>query len=44
MGELLSALAEGRPPQTSGEDNLDTIRIAYAAVESARTGRAVELA
>jgi predicted dehydrogenase len=44
MGELLSALAERRPPQTSGEDNLDTIRIAYAAVESARTGRAVELA
>src|SRR5262249_3908030 len=43
MGELLRALADGRAPQTSGEDNLDTIRIAYAAVESSRTGRAVEL-
>jgi predicted dehydrogenase len=43
MGELLTALAEGREPATSGRDNLDTIRIALAAVESSQTGRAVEL-
>jgi len=43
MGEMLSALAEGREPATSGRDNLDSIRIAYAAVESSTTGRAVEL-
>jgi predicted dehydrogenase len=43
MGELLRARRR-RPPQTSGDDNLDTIRIAYATVESSRTGRAVELA
>ena len=44
MGEFLQALATGRAPATSGQDNLRSIRIAYAAVESAGTGRAVELA
>jgi predicted dehydrogenase len=43
MGEMITALAEGRTPQTSGRDNLNTLRIAYAAVESAATGRAVEV-
>jgi len=42
MGELMRALAEGREPQTSGRDNLNSIRIAYAAVESSESGRAVE--
>lgn len=44
MGKMMTALTEGREPQTSGRDNLNSIRIAYAAVESAATGRAVELA
>jgi predicted dehydrogenase len=43
MGELMRALAEGRQPETSGRDNLNSIRMAYAAVESSTTGRAVEL-
>ncbi len=43
MGELMRALAEGREPQTSGRDNLNSIQIAYAAVESATTGKTVEL-
>lgn len=43
MAELLCALAEGRAPQTSGEDNLHSVRIAYAAVESSQTGRTVDL-
>ena len=43
MGELMRALTEGREPQTSGRDNLNSIRIAYAAVESAGTGKPVEL-
>jgi predicted dehydrogenase len=43
MAEFLSALAEGREPATSGRDNLDTIRIAYAAVASSQTGRTAEL-
>jgi predicted dehydrogenase len=43
MGEMMAALAEGREPETSGRDNLKTLAIALAAVESAATGRAVEL-
>jgi predicted dehydrogenase len=43
MGEMLRSLAEGREPQTSGHDNLNSLRIAYAAIESARSGRTVEL-
>ena len=43
MGELLQALAEGRQPATSGRDNLDTVRIAGAAVRSSTTGEAVGL-
>ena len=43
MGEMLSALAEGREPATSGRDNLRSVRIAYAAVESSESGRAVAL-
>jgi len=31
MGELLQAIAEGRQPMTSGDDNLATIRMASAA-------------
>lgn len=43
MGELLTALAAGRPPQTNGRDNLNSVKIAYAAVESSQTGRTVAL-
>ncbi len=43
MGELMTALYEGRAPQTSGRDNLETLQIAYAAVESSMTGEPVEL-
>ena len=43
MGEMLRSLHEGRPAATNGLDNLDTLRIAYAAVESAETGHTVKL-
>jgi predicted dehydrogenase len=43
MGEMLTSLAEGRPPLTAGRDNLNSIKIAYAAVESSENGRAVTL-
>ncbi len=43
MGAFMLALAEGRDPPTSGRDNLQSIRIAYAAVESSETGRTVDL-
>jgi len=40
----MQALAERREPETSGRDNLNTLRIAYAAVESSETGQAMSLA
>ena len=43
MGEMLCALAEGREPQTSGRDNLNSIRVTHAAVESSKTGRTIEI-
>jgi len=43
MGEMMQALYEKRAPMTSGQDNLNSIKIAYAAVESSTTGEAVIL-
>lgn len=43
MGEVMCALSEGRAPQTLARDNLNSIHLAYAAVESSETGSAVEL-
>lgn len=43
MGEMMSALKEGREPETSGRDNLSSIRMAMAALESSESGRAVSL-
>jgi predicted dehydrogenase len=43
MGELMQALSEEREPLTSGRDNLNSIKIAYAAVESSRSGETVTI-
>ena len=43
MGELMRAIHEDREPATSGRDNLQSLQIAFAAVQSASTGLAVEL-
>ena len=43
MGEMLLALEEGREPECSGLDNLDSIRMAVAAVESSNSGESVDL-
>ena len=43
MGEMMIALDEGREPETSGRDNLESLRIAFAAVESAESGESVGL-
>jgi predicted dehydrogenase len=43
MGELMQSLTEGREPITSGRDNLNSIKIAYAAVESSNSGETVTL-
>ena len=43
MAEMMNALTEEREPLTSGRDNLNTVRTAYAAVISSNEGRAVAL-
>jgi D-apiose dehydrogenase len=40
---LLAALRTGTQPETSGEDNLKTVRLVFAAYESARTNRVINL-
>jgi predicted dehydrogenase len=41
MGELMSAIKHNTEPETSGADNLSTLGIIHAALESASSGRAV---
>jgi predicted dehydrogenase len=43
MGDLMQAIADGREPMCSGEDNLKTLAILFGSVQSAKEGRAVEL-
>ena len=43
MGEMLTALAEGREPEASGRDNLDSIRVTTAGAESYKSGLAVDV-
>jgi predicted dehydrogenase len=43
MGELLCAIEENREPQNSATDNLKTLAIVFAAMESANKGRPVSL-
>ena len=43
MGEMMLALEEGREPESSGRDHLVSLRMAFAAVESAKSGESVEL-
>ncbi|MDH7601720.1 MAG: Gfo/Idh/MocA family oxidoreductase [Armatimonadota bacterium] len=40
---LLNAIREGTPAETTGEDNLRTLELVFAAYESARTGKAVNV-
>ena len=43
LDALLQAYAAGRPAPTSGEDNLRTMRLVLAAIESFDTGKAVAI-
>jgi predicted dehydrogenase len=43
MAELMCAIEEGRQPETSGSDNLGTLKIIEAAYRSIERGRRVEL-
>jgi predicted dehydrogenase len=40
MGELLCAIEEGREPSNSARGNLSSLALCFAAVQSARTGKA----
>jgi predicted dehydrogenase len=39
----VEALKTGRLPETSGEDNLKTMRLVFAAYESAERNQVIEL-
>ena len=41
--DVLRALSTNRPAETTAADNLETLRLVFAAYESAATGRAVDL-
>jgi predicted dehydrogenase len=43
LDEMLAALAEGRPPETDCHDNVKSIAMVFAAIESAREGRKVDV-
>ena len=43
LAEFVAALRAGREPECSGRDNLATVAMTFAAVESARLGRRVEI-
>ncbi|MDA4844966.1 Gfo/Idh/MocA family protein [Hoeflea poritis] len=43
MGELLCAIEEGRAPLNAASGNLKSLELAFSAIESARTGRLVEV-
>ncbi len=42
--DLLHSLRTGQRPETFAEDNLNTVRLVFAAYESAATGKAISLA
>ncbi len=43
MGELLCAVEEGREPSNNARDNLKSLALAFAAIESARAGVEISL-
>jgi predicted dehydrogenase len=43
LDEMYAALAEGRAPETDCHDNVKSIAMVFAAIESAREGRKVEV-
>jgi predicted dehydrogenase len=44
LAEFVGALRTGRSPQTDGRDNLRSLAMCYAAVESSRRGEPVAVA
>ncbi len=44
LAEFLDAIEEGRPPETASNDNIKSLAMVFAAIESARTGQRVTIA
>tara|TARA_R110002124_G_scaffold63350_6_gene172949 strand:- start:1786 stop:2859 length:1074 start_codon:yes stop_codon:yes gene_type:complete len=44
INEFLNAIAAGRPPETVSTDNINSLAMVFAAIESARTGQRVLIA
>ncbi|KQX38268.1 oxidoreductase [Devosia sp. Root436] len=44
IADFLAAIETGRPPETVGSDNIHSLAMVFAAIESARTGRRVSIA
>ncbi|CAD7037156.1 gfo/Idh/MocA family oxidoreductase [Pseudorhizobium endolithicum] len=43
LSDFLTALKTGRSPETVGSDNIKSLAMVFGAIESAKTGRAVDL-
>ena len=43
LAEFLDAIEEGRPPETASNDNIKSLAMVFAAIESARTGQRVTI-
>ena len=44
IADFLAAIEAGRPPETAGNDNIKSLAMVFAAIESARTGRRIPIA
>ena len=44
IAEFLDAVETGRPPETAGNDNIKSLAMVFAAIESARTRQRVLIA
>lgn len=43
IAEFLDAIASGRPPETAGQDNIKSLAMVFAAIESARTRQRIAI-
>lgn len=44
IADFLAAIESGRPPETASNDNIKSLAMVFAAIESARTGQRVSIA
>jgi predicted dehydrogenase len=44
LAEFLDAIEEGRPPETASNDNIKSLAMVFAAIESAKTRQRVTIA